>query len=328
MRKFLIGIAALFGVVVVVLAAGYFALRRPDIPFQTLDAKYANAQSKWLDMGDGVRLHYRDQGNPNGHVLILVHGFSASLHTWEPWVQRLGSRYRILTLDLPGHGLTETPPDYHASTDGFVDIVHRFAEKMNAPRFTLAGNSMGGGVAWNYALAHPEQLDALVLVDAAGWPERGDNPPLIFALINNPALKPIIRDLDTKPMIQGGLQKSFGDPAFADAAMVERYYELSRAPGHRAILLNIERSGPATPERMAQIHVPTLVLHGEKDNLIPVSSGRRFAETIPGAEIVTFANIGHVPMEEAADQSAAALAAFLTRVYATAPEATHEETTH
>lgn len=312
----------LLGVIVLALiaaTAGYFYLRRPDIPYETLEAKYGGAASQYADLGDGLRVHYRDQGNAAGPALVLVHGFGASLHTWEPWVERLGFNYRIITLDLPGHGLTRAPAGYQASTQRFVEIVDTVTAQLGVTRFTLAGNSMGGGVAWNYALTHPEKLDGLVLVDAAGFPVSGDQrtgpPPLIFALINNPIIGPLMRDLDNRPLIANGLRSAFVNQSLVDDAMIDRYAEMARAPGHRAILLSNGRDG-ADPARLADIRTPTLVMHGDTDNLIPVAAGRGFAAAIPGAELVIFPNVGHVPMEEVPDESAAALAAFLERIHA------------
>jgi pimeloyl-ACP methyl ester carboxylesterase len=300
----------------------FLALQRPDIPYERLESKYANAESEYVDLSGGVRMHYRDQGPADAPVLIMVHGFAASLHTWEPWAERLSDTYRVITIDLPGHGLTRTPEDYEASTQGFVAAIDAFADAKGIERFTLVGNSMGGAAAWNYALTHPERLDGLVLVNAAGWqPERVDEseregpPPIIFSLIRAPLIGPLVRNLDMRPLTRQGLRSAFIDRSKIDEAMIDRYVELSRGPGHREILLNIEQNG-APPERMAEIATPTLVMHGAFDNLIPVSAGRYYAETIPGAELVVFDNVGHVPMEEIPDASAAALEAFLARVQA------------
>lgn len=309
------------GAFALAIVIAFLALQRPDIPYERLEAKYANPESEFLEVADGVRLHFRDEGNPDGPPIVLVHGFAASLHTWEPWVDRLGDRYRIISVDLPGHGLTRAPRDYAASTQSFVAAIKTLADQEGLERFTLAGNSMGGAVAWNFALAHPERLDALVLVNAAGWrpeqiseDERDGPPPLVFSLIRTPVIGTAIRNLEMRPLARQGLRSAFINDSLVDDAMVDRYVELSRAPGHRRILLNIAQDG-ARPERMAEIVVPTLVMHGAVDNLIPVAAGRYYAETIPNAELVVFDNVGHAPMEEIPDQSAQALAAFLAQVY-------------
>lgn len=310
------------GVAAVVAVLAFLALQRPDIPYERLEARYANEESEFIDLPDGVRVHIRDQGPADRPTLVLLHGFAASLHTWEPWVERLADDYRVITIDLPGHGLTRAPRQYQASTQGFVGIVQAVVEARGIERFTLAGNSMGGGVAWNYALAHPEDLEGLVLVNAAGWRpstanegEREGPPPFIFSLIRAPIIGPGIRNLEMRPLARQGLRSAFIDDSLVDRAMVNRYVELSRGPGHRAILLNIQQNG-ASADRMREIALPTLVMHGAQDNLIPVDAGRYYAAAIPGAELVVFDNVGHVPMEEAPDQSAAALEAFLARVYA------------
>jgi hypothetical protein len=311
--------AAVLGVLALVVVGGYFALKRPDIAYATLDAKYANAQSKWLDLGDGVSMHYRIEGAPEGRTLLLVHGFSASLHTWEPWAAILGAKYRIVSLDLPGHGLTRTPPGFSPSPENYADLVERAAQKLGLGKVVLAGNSMGGGIAWQMALRHPARLDGIVLVDAAGWPDPRIDPsntPIVFKLLASPFWGPLVRDLDATALTAQGLRASFVDQTKVTPAMIARYVELSRAPEHRTVLLEITSGraarNPATPELMAKIAVPTLVMHGEGDNLIPVESGKRFAETIPGAKLILYPNVGHVPQEEIPDQSAADLDAWVS----------------
>jgi pimeloyl-ACP methyl ester carboxylesterase len=320
MRGFLKWTGIIMGAAVLLAVLAFLALQRPDIPYERLEAKYANAESEYVELPDGVRMHFRDQGPVDAPAIIMVHGFAASLHTWEPWAERLSDAHRVITLDLPGHGLTRATEDYEASTQGFVAAIDALADAEGIERFTLIGNSMGGAAAWNYALAHPERLNGLVLVNAAGWrpetvdeSEREGPPPILFSLIRNPIIGPLIRNLDMRPLTRQGLRSAFIDRSRVDEAMIDRYVELSRGPGHREILLNIEQNG-ASPVRMAEIAAPTLVMHGAFDNLIPVSAGRYYAATIPGAELVVFDNVGHVPMEEVPDESATALEAFLARI--------------
>jgi len=322
-EKILLGLVA---AVALLLVIGWFALQRPDTPYATLEGKYANAESRFMDLPGGVRAHYRDQGNPNGPVLVMVHGFSASLHTWEPWVQRLGGDYRIISLDLPGHGLTRAPEGYSATMDGYADYVDAVTEKLGVRRFTIIGNSMGGGVSWVYALKHPDKLDGLVLVDAAGWPQ-GDNPdgPVVFKVLANPVGRALLGKLDATQMVRGGLRAAFEPtPDMADDAMVRRYVQMARAPGHRDVILSLmtnRASRPtATPEKLAGIKVPTLIMHGDTDKLIPVEDGKRFAAAIPGSTLIIYPQTGHVPMEQRADKSAADLKAWLeTKVYSKQP---------
>ena len=150
-----------------------------DIPYEELEARYGGPASRYVDLEDGLRVHYRDEGNPEAEVtLVMAHGFAASLHAWEPWVERLKDDYRLVSLDLPGHGLTRAPEGYQSSPEGQVAVVDALAAELGLPPFVLAGNSMGGGVAWRYALAHPQKVRALVLVNAAG---RGRWRVAVFA---------------------------------------------------------------------------------------------------------------------------------------------------
>lgn len=307
-------------VVAVVLVGGWLALRRGDIPYATLEAKYANAASRYVELDNGVRVHYRDQGRRDGPVLVLVHGFSANLETWEPWVKRLGGEYRIISLDLPGHGLTRAPEGYTVGRTGFVDVVDGTTRKLGVDRFVLAGNSMGGGVAWSYALAHPDRVQGLVLVDAAGWRDRPaagkDESPVIFKILRNPVGRAILRDLDNTILTRDGLRDAFAPtPDMVTDAMVARYTDMARAPGHRDIILarmgEFDPADDASVEKLAKITAPTLVMHGDTDKLIPVSVAKRFGDAIPGATVIIYPKTGHVPMEQIADRSAADLDAWL-----------------
>lgn len=319
--KIVIGLLVL---VLLVLVIGWFTLRRPDIPYAQLEAKYGGATSKYMGIPGGIRAHYRDQGNSAGPTLVLVHGFSASLHTWEPWVERLGYDYRIITIDLPGHGLTRAPEGYAPSIDGYVDYVNAVTERLGVYKFVLVGNSMGGATAWQYALRHPEKLDGLVLVDAGGWPENPEDAgkePVAFKLLANPVGRALLRDLDGTSLTRQGLRAAFEPtPDMADDKMVTRYVELARAPGHRDIILGIMagyKDRPiATPRKLAAIKTPTLVMQGDTDRLVAPEHGRQFAEAIPGSTLIMYEKTGHIPMEQVADKSALDLKAWLdAKVY-------------
>jgi pimeloyl-ACP methyl ester carboxylesterase len=311
---------ALIGLVAVMCGGAYLVLKRADIPYESLATRYESAASRYVDLPGGVRMHYRDEGQ--GPVIVLIHGFSASLQTWEPWVQRLATGsdrindYRVITIDLPGHGLTRAPAGYQANMENYRDLLAAFVASQHLTSFALGGNSMGGNVAWEYALAHPDQVNALILVDAAGWPHtENETEPTIFKLLRNPVLGPLLRDLDNTTLTRQGLQDAFADPSHVDDAMVTRYTELSRAPGHREILVDLAtgRNGrhPATAERLAALHMPTLILWGANDNLIPASDAQRFHDAIPGSQVVVWDHVGHVPQEESPDQSAMAVHEFL-----------------
>ncbi len=306
-----------------VIAAGAAVLLKPDIPFATLERKYANAQSKFMDLPGGLHIHYRDQGNSNGPAIVMVHGYSASLQAWEPWVARLGADYRIVTLDLPGHGLTRAPASYLMSLNGFAEVIDTVAQRLKLGPYVVVGNSMGGGAAWTLALRHPDHLRGLVLVDSIGWPAppSQQKTPLIFKLMSTPVGLWLLGHMDTRQMAENGLKSAYVDPKLVTPALIDRYVELSRAPGHRAILLNGEegKGPPVTAETLHAIKTPTLVMHGDADAIVPVSVGRALAGAIPGAKLITYPGVGHVPMEQIPDASARDLDAFLKTLGSPAP---------
>lgn len=319
-------ILALIGLVAVVVVGGYFVLKRPDIPYETLAVTYESPASRYVDLPGGIHMHYRvDGATGEAPTLLLIHGFSDALQTWEPWVAKLNdlssNGYRIISIDLPGHGLTRAPAGYRASIEAFRDAVYAFTQTQHLTRFAIAGNSMGGNVAWEYALAHPEQLDALILVDAAGWPQPEEagalNSPMM-KLLRSPA-GPYLRDLDNTALFRRGVQAAYADPTHASEDMVTRFVSMSRAPGHRDILLQLQTNFAnrrvASNEVLGPITTPTLILWGAQDHLIPVADAELFHTAIHGSELKIYENVGHMPQNEAAEQSASDVHDFLYPIY-------------
>lgn len=313
MKTLLRGLGVALVLIVVLATGGWFLLQRPDIPYATLEQRYGYADSQYMDLPGGVRAHYRDLGPREAPAIVLVHGFSASTHAWDAWAKALASDYRVVVLDLPGHGLTRTPAGYTAGRDGFDATVEGVTTKLGLTRFTLGGNSMGGGVAWAYTLDHPGKVERLVLVDAAGWPMSRKGGASIFAIMRNPLGRKLLRNIDTRPLVAQGLRDAYLDPKLVTPALVDRYVDLARAPGHRDILLGLQTGArrQATAADLSRIHVPTLIMVGQEDRLIPAADGEKFHKAIPGATLILYPAVGHVPMEQIPERSAADLKAWL-----------------
>lgn len=313
-RDELAGIYPYARLIVIALAIGATsACATREIPIATLAAEYALPASQNFEPSPGVRVHYTDEGNRNGRTLILVHGFAASVHAWRPWIERLKPDYRLVAIDLPGHGLTQTPDGYRSTLEGNVAFIDALATKIGVSSFVLAGNSMGGAVSVAYAKAHPEKLDALVLVDAAGWPDDKSGPPGFAALFNNPVGRWFIKLFDPRLFATGGLKSAYHDEALVTEALVNRYVDLAMAEGHRDVLLT-QRTQPVplwTPVDFHAIRVPTLVMAGEDDELIPSENSRAIAAAIPGAKLILYPDAGHLPMEQIPDTTTRDLRAFL-----------------
>lgn len=305
----------ILGIVAILLVVAFLALRTPDTDPQAMRSKYGGPPSQFVSLGEGHTVHLRDEGPRDALPIVLLHGSNADLHTWDPWAQALSDRYRVIRYDQVGHGLTGSTPDGEYSRAAMAADVGRVADALNLDQFVLAGNSMGGGVALEYALADPERVAGLVLVDAAGAPQLEEAKGNIgFALARTPVVNKLMTQVTPRALVESSLEQTVSNKAVVTDATVDRYWELLRYPGNRAATMKRFAAGyaPFDKARLKVLQVPTLVMWGAEDRLIPLSSGRWLAANIPGATLVTYPNIGHIPMEEAAQESAADLAAWLS----------------
>jgi pimeloyl-ACP methyl ester carboxylesterase len=313
MKRFFKWLAAL---VVVLVAALFIWGYAPDTDPAAMKAKYGDGASRFVQLEPGLNVHYRDEGKSDGRVVMLIHGSNASLHTWEPWVALLGKHYRIISLDLPGHGLTGVNPAGVYDNQSYVAVVDALLNKLDIAKAVIGGNSMGGGVSWMYALAHPEKTEALLLVDAGGQPQaRSGNLPIGFRLMRMPVIKEAARVIAPRSIFESSINTTMSVKSKIDDRLIDRYWELNRYPGNREATM--KRFGDpgsrnyGTKETLAAIKVPVMIMWGEEDNLIPVSSAKWFAEAIPGAKLVIYPKVGHIPMEEIPERSAADVKAWL-----------------
>jgi pimeloyl-ACP methyl ester carboxylesterase len=310
MRKLLIGLVVLVAVII----GAVWAFSVPDIPRADLEAKYAKAPSQFIVLPDGARAHVRDQGPKTAPVLVLVHGSNASLFTWVPWVNRLDKDFRVVTLDMPGHGLTGAVPNGDYSQEGMVKFTLEVADKLHLAKFAIGGNSMGGGVAARFAEEHPDRVTKLILVDAAGMPvASGDKVPLAFRIARTPVLNNMMLYITPRSIVTEGLNDAIIHKEIIDDHMVDLYWNFARMEGTRAATLK-RFTLPVTNDvatDIAKIKAPTLILWGEQDHLIPVAAAHKFNAAIPGSKLIVYPATGHIPMEEVPDESANAVRAFM-----------------
>lgn len=304
------------------LALGY----TPDTDPVAMRAKYASGASQFITLSPGLTVHVRDQGPRNGPALVLLHGSNAALQSWEPWVARLQDRYRLITLDLPGHGLTGASPTGRYDTRSYADVVDGVMQKLGVPHAIIGGNSMGGGVAWTYALAHPAKVDGLVLVDAAGAPNQASRKmPIGFRLARLPVARDLARVITPRRLFAASLKTSVYDPRFVTDPMVDRYWELNRYPGNRRATMQrfaqAATNRPADAAQLARLKMPVLILWGTEDNLIPVAAAKWFHQAMPGSTLILYPQTGHLPMEERPDQTARDLRGWMEKAVPAAPAA-------
>uniref|UniRef100_UPI003F7274C8 alpha/beta fold hydrolase n=1 Tax=Polymorphobacter sp. TaxID=1909290 RepID=UPI003F7274C8 len=314
LRRLALAVLVLLGLIAALLVAG----RVPDREAATLVARYAGPTSRFVTLSPGTTIHLRDEGPRDALPVLLLHGSNASLHTWEPWTRRLvAAGYRVISFDFPAHGLSGAVPDRDYSNAAYVRIVEAVVAELGLERFALGGNSMGGGIAWMYAVAHPGKVAALILVDATGKPApEGSSPPLGFRLARVPVAREILATVTPRFIIDRSLRQSVSVQSIVTPAMVDRYWELLLYPGNREATLDrfSQYSPPPDAEALRRLTVPALVLWGAEDRLIPVEVAEWFSERLPNARVSILSGVGHIPMEEAPDRSLAPVLDLLRSV--------------
>ncbi|HEY2446284.1 MAG TPA: alpha/beta hydrolase [Rhizomicrobium sp.] len=310
MRKFLF----ILFVLAAAIGGTLYYFSSPDIPRAQLLAKYAVVPSQFINLADGARVHVRDRGPRTAPALVLLHGSNASLFTWEPWVRRLDDSFRVVTIDLQGHGLTGAVPSRDYSERAMVRLVAEIAGRLGLTRFAIGGNSMGGAVAARFAEEYPERVTQLILIDAAGMKSKqGDRIPLAFRLARIPVLNQILLHVTPRALVVEGLDDAVVRKVIIDDAMIDRYWDFARMEGTREATLerfNLPQDD-FVGSHAARIAVPTLILWGEEDHLLPVEAARSWARAIKSARLIVYPATGHLPQEEMADKSAADVRTFL-----------------
>ncbi|WP_157729898.1 alpha/beta fold hydrolase [Bacterioplanes sanyensis] len=290
------------------LLAGCSSLGIADRPLDELQQRYSNERSQYLTIG-ALNIHYRDEGKRDGPVILMLHGVASSLHTWDGWVQALAPHYRLVRIDLPAHGLTGPDPDRERyDIDYMVEVLREFTQQLQLPRFVLAGNSLGGYISWNYALAHPQQVDKLILLDAAGYPQ---DMPFIMSLASWPLVGEMSQWFMPRFIVGMNVREAYGDSDKVTAELVRRYHDLSLRPGNRQGLTAVFRtmkeqsSNEQLGDRVAEVTTPTLLMWGALDDWVPLSVMERFAADLPDVDVIVYDGVGHMPMEEIPARSAA-----------------------
>jgi pimeloyl-ACP methyl ester carboxylesterase len=297
-------ILRIVGVLLMLTALGLALSRAPDRPVETLVARWAPPPSDFIDV-KGQVVHVRDEGPRDDPLpLVLIHGTSASLHTWEGWVRALKGQRRVITFDLPGFGLTGpftgqyTPDDYGGDT--YARFLLDLLDVLKVQRAVLGGNSLGGEVAWRTAVMAPQRVAALVLVDAVGPAFTPESVPLGFMIARVPVLNRISEFALPKALVAQSLAEVYGDPSKVTPELVDRYFELALRDGNRrALALRMQHLVVGEgAEHIASIQQPTLILWGGRDKLIPPAVARQFQKQIVVSRLVMFDKLGHVPQEE------------------------------
>jgi pimeloyl-ACP methyl ester carboxylesterase len=268
------------------------------------------AEPQVVQLG-GRRLAYDEvaPSDPRGTVLLLC-GIGAKRQGWYKQLDALGARFRTLALDYRDVGDSDAATEPYSIRE-LAEDVHGLATQVGAAPASVVGISMGGFIALELALAHPELVDRLVLVvTSAGGAAHVPTSPAVMR-----ALMPGDEEVESGEGARRVCSLVAG-PGFAERRpeAIDEFVAIAQHnPMHvEAYLRQLEACrAHDVAGRLGEITAPTLVLHGDADPLVPVENGRRLAAAIPGAELIVYEGVGHIPEVECAERFNADLLAFL-----------------
>lgn len=291
----------------------YFAYSEPDRPVKELTKRWANDPSQFMSLS-GMQVHLRDEGPKDDALpIILLHGTSASLHTWNGWTEVLAKHHRVIRFDMQGFGLTGPHPKDQYRIENFAESLIKLMDKMGIDNAIVAGNSLGGYVAWSAAVLYPQRIAKLILVDSSGYPFESQSVPIAFRIYSSSVLKSLFGKIMPRSLVRSSLENVYGNPKQISEDLVDRYFELTTREGNRDALAKrfVETKAGQLADRVSELVLPTLILWGEQDRLIPISNGQRFHREISNSQFITFTDLGHVPHEEGPLETVAAVELFL-----------------
>ncbi|MEC9251187.1 MAG: alpha/beta fold hydrolase [Pseudomonadota bacterium] len=281
---------------------------RPSSERPIPSSPYWSENDTWVD-ADGMTFRVREQGPDEGPVIVLIHGFSYSLESFDAWAEALATDYRVVRFDLPGHALTGPDPLQRYSVDQTVALTASLLDTLGHDAVVLVGNSLGGLVAWRLAAEQPELVSRLVLLAPGGFSINGVTEEPV------PVPAPVAFFMTSAPEAMVGAASTglFGDANRMPPDLPERVHALMRQPGvGQALVERLEVFTLPAPEAdLAQVEADTLILWGELDRMIPADHGPRFVDAMPSAQLEVLPGLGHVVHEEAPSESLERVRAFL-----------------
>lgn len=261
---------------------------------------------------DGVRIHYQEKGS--GTPLVLVHGYVASTHSWKEIFEPLSKSFRVIAVDLKGHGFSAKPDGDYTRRAQAVLVTH-LLDHLKIDKAWLAGNSMGGEIVLNIALQNPQRVSALILIDSAGVNVSG-RTTLAPAYTRIPVLGRLLVALflTSDKLVRDGLKKSFYDDSkITEERVAAGYLPLKTRGGQLAALRALTQFHQFPIEHeLGRISTPVLIIWGAEDELIPLEAGRQMNSSIKDSKLVIFDQCGHLPQEEQPERVLQEMINFLT----------------
>ncbi|HLO79366.1 MAG TPA: alpha/beta hydrolase [Chitinophagaceae bacterium] len=288
--------------IVSILVLSILIFSKSDIPVDKLKKKYANPPSQF-DSVKGMNVHYRDEGPATDSIpLVLLHGTSSSIFTWNACASAWSKDHRVIRMDLPGFALTGPDPNGNYSIEGYVAFLHEFLKRRNVKICYLAGNSLGGQIAYAYAAYYPGEVKKLILLDPAGYSSPKAKGSLGFALARIPVLKNLLTVITPSSVIRKSIEDVYGDKSLVTDSLVQLYEDMTCREGNRTALLKRLSLQNVDTNLVKRVTAPTMVIWGDQDFLIPLDNAYKFQRDLSNDTLVIMKGIGHLPMEESPEK--------------------------
>lgn len=315
-KKVLRGLGIGLAVLIVFALIGPFFIPVPPLENTVPAESLADEDSRFVEV-NGLNVHYKTYGTGEP-VLILLHGFGASLFSWHEVTTPLAEYGTVIAYDRPAFGLTERPLEWEGespySQDSQVELVIGLMDALGIEKANLVGNSAGGTVSMLTALKYPERIESLILVDPAVY-AGGGAPAWIRPLLGTPQMQHVGPLIARQIQAQGVefIKTAWHDPSKISQATFDGYQKPLQVEDWDKALweltLSSRESGLA--ERVNEFNLPILVITGDDDRIVPTEQSLRLAAEIPNADLVVIPQCGHLPHEECPDEFMQAVQDFL-----------------
>ena len=283
------------------------------ISAEDADKKFTDYKSKFIDL-DGLRVHYKNEGPSQAPTLLLLHGFTASLHVWDAWTKALTKKFQVIRIDIPGFGLSDCPRinEGELPLDVYMRIISKLLNHLEVDKAHLVGNSMGGWLSWEFAALYPNRVNKLVLMNSAGYFSQDTDSPSV-----NMAKSQMMRNMlitgAPKFLIRFIVRQCYGTKRNASPEFIHEKYQLVNREGNLQALIDLtSHEIRSNIERISEIEHQSLILWGAKDRVIKVDDAHKFKADLQNAELIIYPKAGHIPMLEIPEESVKDTIAFLS----------------
>ena len=280
-----------------------------DLPFNQLLQHYAQADSEF-QMVNGIRTHIRIAGT--GKPIVLLHDALSSLHTSDSWTQNLSEKYQVISVDLPGFGLTGPHPQGSYSAFMYVEFLDSLSTVLKLPKFSLAGNGLGAQIAWHFAADHPSKIEKLILISPEGFEEKRNSP--INFMASTPVLNRMLWKVSPRSFIKIYLQEIYANDKLVTDSLIDRHFDLFLGPGNRKAFTDrasVRDNRPPVLDLIKKVTAPTLILWGAEDSRISPEYAYQFHQRIKTSALRIYPDTGHWPQEENPEKTVIDVRAFL-----------------